>query len=78
MLTLYPGSDFLAKNDDSGEDSTIKNYKHLRTLARFHWPQVAQNVAMLVSLRQGLYTVILDGGVGETCIALFERGFFKL
>ena len=72
MLTLYPGSDFLAKNDDWGEDSTIKSYKHLRTLARFHWPQVAQNVAIFVSLGQGLYTVIPDGGLSDTGIALFE------
>lgn len=72
MLTLYSGSEVLAENDDWGEDSTIKNYKHLRTLARFHWPQVAQNAAMLVTLGQGLYTVILDGGAGYTGIALFE------
>jgi hypothetical protein len=50
----------------------VKNYKYLRTLARFHWPQVAQNAVMPVTLGQGLHTVILDGGVGDTGMALFE------
>ena len=50
----------------------VKSYKYLRTLARFHWPEVAQNAAMLVTMGQGLNNVILDGGVGDTSIALFE------
>ena len=50
----------------------VKNCKYLRTLARFHWPQVAQDTAMLVKLGQGLYIVILDGGAGDTGIELLR------
>ncbi|QXD33738.1 hypothetical protein [Candidatus Pelagisphaera phototrophica] len=71
-ITLYSGSENLRENDDWEKIVQVKSYKYLRTLARFHWPEVAQNAAMLVTMGQGLYTVILDGGVGDTGIELFE------
>jgi len=72
MLTLYSGSEVLAENDDWGEDRASEKLQVFEDVGAFSLASGSQDAAMLVTLGQGLYTVILDGGAGDTGIALFE------
>jgi len=72
MLTLYSGSEVLAENDDWEEDRASEKLKVFTDVGAFSLASGSQDAAMLVTLGQGLYTVILYGAAGETGIALFE------
>jgi hypothetical protein len=72
MLTLYSGSEVLAENDDWEEDRASEKLQVFADVGAFALASGSRDAALLVTLGQGLYTVILDGAAGETGIALFE------
>lgn len=72
MLTLYSGSNALAENDDWSDERASEKAQAFADAGAFSLASESQDAAMLVTLDQGLYTVVLDGAAGETGIALFE------
>jgi len=71
-LTLFSGSEVVAENDNW--DDEIASEKSSAFVDAGAFPLVAgsKDAAMIVTLSQGLYTVVLDGASGETGIGLFE------
>jgi len=71
-LTLYSGSDAIAENDDWGDSQVVEKTQAFADTGAFSLASGSRDAAMLVTLGQGLYTVVLDGAAGQTGIALFE------
>ncbi len=71
-LTLYSGSDVLAENDDWGVERANEKSQAFADSGAFDLEIGSRDAAMLVTLAQGLYTVVLNGAAGQTGVALFE------
>ncbi len=72
FISLYSGSNVIAENDDWEDERSIEKLDAFASVGAFTFENGSRDAAMLVSLGQGLYTVVLDGASGETGIGMFE------
>ena len=71
-LTLFSGSEVIAENDNWEDDSISEKMSSFVNAGAFSLAAGSKDAAMITTLGEGLYTVVLDGAAGETGIGLFE------
>ena len=71
-LTLFSGSEVLAENDNWGDDSVSEKMSAFVNAGAFSLADGSKDAAMITTLGEGLYTVVLDGASGDLGIGLFE------